>query len=113
MFSQYLAKIQNNLEDTWRISQKIVKEFGQIINFQASCHNMWVQKKKDPTKECLQLKFCVTMHEIHMEVHEWPKEWRVPTIPKIVPGAQTRTHDRIIPAQWTCTNGTSKKRNDA
>jgi hypothetical protein len=101
MFSQYLTKIQNNLEDTWRITLEAVQEFGQIVNFQVSHHNMWVQAKKDPTKEWLQLKYCMMMHEIQMEFHEWPKEWRVPTIPKTVPGEQTRTQDRTVLAQRT------------
>jgi hypothetical protein len=48
---------------------------------------MWLQAKRDPTKEWLQLKYCVTMQDIQMEVQEWPEEWRVPTIPKTVPGA--------------------------
>jgi hypothetical protein len=53
MFTQYLTNIQNSLVDTWRISPETVKEYGQIENFWASRHNMWLQEKKDPTKEWL------------------------------------------------------------
>jgi hypothetical protein len=53
MFVQYLTYIQNILDDTWRISPEIVQEFGQIAKFQASCHNMWLEEKKDPRKEWL------------------------------------------------------------
>jgi hypothetical protein len=72
-------------KQTWQIHggfPETVQEFGQIANFQASRHSMWLQEKKDPTKEWLQLKYCVTMQDIHMEVQEWPEEWKVPTIPK-------------------------------
>jgi hypothetical protein len=55
VFMLYLMEIQNRLADTWRISPETVQEFGQIENFQASRHSMWLQEKRDPTKEWLQL----------------------------------------------------------
>jgi hypothetical protein len=91
LFMIYLTNIQNRFIDTWRIPIEIVQGFGKIANFQASCHNMWLQAKRGLAKEWLQLKYCVTIHDIHMEVQEWPKEWITPTIPRKVPGAQTRT----------------------
>jgi hypothetical protein len=99
MFMIYLTEIQNRVAETWRIPIETVQEFGQIANFQASRHSMWLQAKRDPAKEWLQLKYCVTMQDIQMEVQEWPEEWRVPTIPKTVPGAQTRMQDRTVPVQ--------------
>jgi hypothetical protein len=42
MFVQYLIEIQNNVEDTWRISPETVHEYGQIVNVCASCHNIWI-----------------------------------------------------------------------
>jgi hypothetical protein len=64
VFSLYLSEIHNHLADTWRISPETIQEFGQIENFQASHHNMWVQAKRDPTKEWLQLSYCMTMQDI-------------------------------------------------
>jgi hypothetical protein len=91
MLFQYLTGIQNNLADTWRISPETVQEYGHITNFRASRHNMWLQAKKDPTKEWLQLKYYVTMKDIHMEVQEWPQEWKVPDIPRVTPTIQIHT----------------------
>jgi hypothetical protein len=110
MFTQYLTEIHNNLVDTWRISPETVQEFGQIANFQASRHNMWLQAKKDPTKEWLQLKYCVMMQDIHMEVQEWPEEWKVPEIPREMPTVQIQTQGSTVPAQQIGRNGTSQKK---
>jgi hypothetical protein len=84
--------------DTWRISPETVQEYGQIANFQASRHNMWLQEKKDPTKEWLQLKYCVMMQDIHMEVQEWPEEWKVPEIPREMPIVQVQMQGSTVPA---------------
>jgi hypothetical protein len=77
--------------DTWRISPETVEEYGHIENFHASHHNMWLWEKKDPIKEWLQLKYCVTMQDIHMEVQEWPDEWKVQDIPREIPTVQAQT----------------------
>jgi hypothetical protein len=58
VFSLYLSEIQNHLANTWRISPETVQEFGQIANFQATHHSMWLQAKRDPAKEWLQLSYC-------------------------------------------------------
>jgi hypothetical protein len=113
MFMIYLTEIQNRVTKTWRIPIETIQEFGKIANFQASHHSMWLQAKRDPAKEWLQLKYCVTMQDIQMEVQEWLEEWRTPTIPKMVPGAQTRMQDRTVLAQQTGTNGARKKKNTA
>jgi hypothetical protein len=42
IFMHYLTDIQNNVVDTWRISPKTIQEYGKIVNFRASCHNMWL-----------------------------------------------------------------------
>jgi hypothetical protein len=73
MFTIYLIEIQNRVANTWRIPIETVQEFGKIVNIQALCQNMWLQEKRDPTKEWLQLKYCVTMKYIEMEVYEWPE----------------------------------------
>jgi hypothetical protein len=110
MFTQYLTKIQNRLADTWRISPETVQEFGQIANFQASRHNMWLQAKKDPAKEWLQLKYCMMMQDIHMEVQEWHEEWKVPEIPRATPTVQIQTQGSTVPTQQIGRNGASQKK---
>jgi hypothetical protein len=43
---------------------------------------MWLQEKRDPNKEWLQLSYSVTMQNIQMEVQEWPDKWKVLVITK-------------------------------
>jgi hypothetical protein len=38
---------------------------------------MCLHVRKDLAKEWLKLKYYVTMWDIHMEVPEWPDEWKV------------------------------------
>jgi hypothetical protein len=110
MFVQYLTEIQNNVTETWRISPETVQEYGQDSQFCASRHNMWLQEKKDPTKEWLQLKYCVTMQDIHMEVQEWPEEWKVPEIPSAMPPVQVQTQDNTLPVQQIGRNGATPQK---
>jgi hypothetical protein len=91
-------EIQNKLADTWRISPQTVHEFGQKENFQASLHSMWLQEKRDLTKEWLQLSYCAMMQDIQMEVKEWPKKWKVSMIPTIAPAVQTQMQGRTVHA---------------
>jgi hypothetical protein len=78
--------------------------------FHASRHNMWLQEKKDPTKEWLQLKYCVMMQDIHMEVQEWPEEWKVPEIPREMPTVQVQTQGSTVPVQQIGRNGASQQK---
>jgi hypothetical protein len=78
--------------------------------FQAMCHSMWLQEKRDPTKEWLQLRYYVMMQDIKMEVQECLDEWKVPIITKMVPTVQTRMQDKIVPMQQIRRNGANKKK---
>jgi len=49
--------------------------------------------------------------DIHMEVKEWPEEWKVPMISRIEPIVQTQMQSRTVPAQHIGRNGTSMKKN--
>jgi hypothetical protein len=35
------------------------------------------------------MRYCVTEGDIDMIIHEWPNEWKIPTIPRIVLGQTT------------------------
>jgi hypothetical protein len=74
--------------DTWRISLENFQEYGQIENFHTSCHDMWLQEKKDTTKEWLHMKYYVMTQKIHMEVQDYLEEWKVPDIPRETPTVQ-------------------------
>jgi hypothetical protein len=57
-------EMQEKLTNTWRIPPEIVRENQGITNFQDSKHNIWIQAKRDPKKERLQLRYCVTEEEL-------------------------------------------------
>jgi hypothetical protein len=67
--------------ETWRIPPEVVEEYKKIANFKASRHNMWIQEKRDPEKEWLQMRYCVTIEEVQWEMKDWKEEWKVPVEP--------------------------------
>jgi hypothetical protein len=84
------------LEDTTRGS----KENQGITEFKASRHNMWIKEKRDPMKEWLQLRYCVTTEEVQWAMKDWPEEWKVPIVSK--KGSKGKKQAEV---------GTSKKTN--
>jgi hypothetical protein len=85
------------LTNTWRITPEVVRENQGITNFQYSRHNIWIQTKRDPKKEWLQLRYCVTGEEVQWAMKDWPKEWKVPVISKKVPKSKQKVE--IGPSQ--------------
>ena len=77
--------MQEKIANTWRIPLEVVEEHQSIANFKAFRHNMWIQAKRDPKKEWLQLRYCVIGEEVQWYMKDWPEEWKVPFIPKKVP----------------------------
>jgi hypothetical protein len=47
-----------------------------------SGHNVWIQEKKDPKKNWLQMRYCVTREEVQWAMKDWPDEWKVPVTSK-------------------------------
>jgi hypothetical protein len=64
MFAMMFDEMQENTDNTWIIPQKMVSENQGISCFKASKHNMWIQDKRDPKKEWLQLRYCVIGEEV-------------------------------------------------
>ena len=56
----YLEEMQENIEETWRISLGVVKENEGIVNFKASRQNMWIQRRRDPKKKWFKMQYCIT-----------------------------------------------------
>jgi hypothetical protein len=83
-FARYFTEIHELIADTWCITLVTIQEFGQVSNFRATCHSLWMQAKCDKTKEWIQLNYCITQEEIEREVQEWPEEWKVPQIQTMV-----------------------------
>jgi hypothetical protein len=44
----------------------MVTQFRDIAKFKATKHNMQIQVRRDPGKECLQLRFCVMEEDVEM-----------------------------------------------
>jgi hypothetical protein len=78
-------EMQENISKTWSIPPEVVRENQGITYFKVSRHNMWIHAKRDPMKEWLQLRYCVTGEEVQWAMKYWPKEWKVTMIPKKVP----------------------------
>jgi hypothetical protein len=50
---------------------------------------MWIQPRKEPDKQWLQMRYYITEGDIDMIINEWLDEWRIPTIPREVPRQTT------------------------
>jgi hypothetical protein len=89
IFEAYLWEIQEAISRAWRITPEAVARYGGIANFWARRQAMWIQPRQDPDKQWLQMRYCITEGDIDMIISEWPDEWRIPTIPREVPGQTT------------------------
>jgi hypothetical protein len=56
--------------ETWRIQPEVVEEYKNIAKFKTSRHNMWIEEKKDPWKEWLQMRYCITAEEVQWEMKD-------------------------------------------
>jgi hypothetical protein len=60
---------------------------------------------RDPTKEWLQLHYCISGEDVEMEMHDWKDDWKIPVIAKEVPtgkevevgGSKTPVGDSVAP----------------
>jgi hypothetical protein len=41
---------------------------------------MWIQVRKDPDKQWLQMHYCITEGDIDLVIKDWEDEWRIPAI---------------------------------
>jgi hypothetical protein len=62
---------------------------------------MWIQPRQDPDKQWLQMRYCITEGDIDMIISEWLDEWRIPNIPREVPGQMVggNAHKETQPPQ--------------
>jgi hypothetical protein len=58
---------------------------------------MLIQAKRDPKKEWLLLRYCVTGEEVQWTMKDCLEEWKVPTIPKKIPKAKEQA--KVGPSQ--------------
>jgi hypothetical protein len=55
---------------------------------------MWIQARKDPDKQWLQMRYCITEGDIDMVISEWDDEWRIPVLTQELSGKNNRRRGR-------------------
>jgi hypothetical protein len=58
----------------------VVLQYQSIDNFKETSHTVWIQSRKDPENEWIQLWYCVKEKDIEMVIKDWHDDWRVPTM---------------------------------
>jgi hypothetical protein len=60
----YLKEILEKVVETWRIPPELVDGHKDITYFQVSRHNVRIHAKRDPKKNWLQMRYCITREEV-------------------------------------------------
>jgi hypothetical protein len=89
IFEGYLRDLQEAISNMWRITPQVVARYRDIANFQATRHTMWIQARKDPDKQWLQMHYCITEGDIDMVINEWDDEWKIPVLTQEFPERTT------------------------
>jgi hypothetical protein len=85
MFAGYYNDLQEIISNTWRITPEVVAQYRDIASFKATRHTIWIQARKDPKKECLQLRYCIKEEDVEMAIKDWQDDWRVPVLTQDMP----------------------------
>jgi hypothetical protein len=70
---------------------------------------MWIQAKRDPTKEWLQLRHYVTGEEVKWAMKDCNEEWKVPVILKKLPKSKQQVE---AGPSWKSTNPKTNTRKE-
>jgi hypothetical protein len=85
IFKVYLCDLQDTITNTWRITPEVVALYQGITNFKATRHAMWIQARKDPDKQWLQLGYYIMEGDIQMAIKDWEDKWRIPVLTREIP----------------------------
>jgi hypothetical protein len=85
MFMGYYNDLQESIANTWRITPKVVAQYRDIANFKATRHIVWIQARRDPEKEWLQLCYCVKEEYVDMTIKDWQDDWKIPVLTQEIP----------------------------
>jgi hypothetical protein len=85
IFEGYLCDLQESISNMWRITPEAVARYGNIANFRATWHTMWIHVCKDLDKQWIQMHYCITEGDINMVIKEWDDEWRILAITQDLP----------------------------
>jgi hypothetical protein len=80
IFEGYLCDLQEDISNMWRITPHAVTRYRDIANFKATRHTIWIQVRKDPDKQWLQMRYCITEGDIDLVIKDWEDEWRIPSL---------------------------------
>jgi hypothetical protein len=70
IFEGYLSDLQDNIANTWRVTQEEITQYQGIANFKATRHVMWIQVWKDIDNQWLQLWYCINRVDIEMPIKD-------------------------------------------
>jgi hypothetical protein len=70
MFMGYYNDLQEIIANTWRITPKVVMQYRDIANLKEIRHTVWIQERRDPENEWLQLQYCVKEEDVEMEIKD-------------------------------------------
>jgi hypothetical protein len=84
-FVRYYNELQESIANSWRITPEVVVQYRDIVNFKATRHTVWIQARRDPEKEWLQLRYCVKEEDVEMEIRDWQDDWRIPVLTQEMP----------------------------
>jgi hypothetical protein len=69
----------------WKITPQVVAQYRDIANLRATQHMMWIQMRKDPNKQWLQMHYCVMEDDINMVIKDLEDEWKIPVLTQDLP----------------------------
>jgi hypothetical protein len=85
MFAGYYNDLQESIANTWRITPEVVAQYQGIANFKVTRHTVWIQARKDPENQWLQLRYCVKEEDVEMAIKDWHDDWRIPDLNQEMP----------------------------
>jgi hypothetical protein len=70
MFAGYYNDLQERIANTWWITLEVVTQYQDIANFKVTRHIIWIQVRRDPEKEWLQLQYNIKEEDVEMAIKD-------------------------------------------
>jgi hypothetical protein len=77
-FYVYLENITHLVAHTSCISTETVETYKDITHFKVGMHHMYVQAKKDPTRQWFPTSYRLTIEDVCLIVNDWEDGWKIP-----------------------------------
>jgi len=71
IFEGYHNDLHESITNTWRVTQEMFIQYQGIANFKETRHAMWIQARKYPYNQWLQLRYCIKEADIDMAIKDW------------------------------------------